>query len=387
MPLFTRSDLTSLIAADPSLGVSIFLPTHVLGSEIRQDPIRLKNLTVEARGKLEAAGLTRDEADTFVRPATALVDDATFWQHQQGGLALFLDGGDGRSYRVPVPLVERVVVGPGFHVKPMLPMLQFDGAFLVLTITSDQVQLFDASRFALAVDARTDLPRGIGDVAKEPDYENPVQASPVARPHTGSISVTNAQVYGDSPAEWRKGQLVEFARRVATAMDHRLAVDPVPVVLVADAEIGGHFLKFSSLGPMLAGVIETNPATMDSRQLHDAAYAVMRPRLEQGRREAAERFDALRAVRDPLAVSSVDELVGAAYQGRVATLLLAEDVTVSGSYDAALGRVSVGDAFAATGEDLLESAAVQTLRHAGEVHLLESGEMPDGIPAAAILRY
>jgi hypothetical protein len=387
MPVFTRSDLSTLMSADPELGVSIFLPTHVRGSEVRQDPLRLKNLTAEARDKLSASGLEPAEVDAFVRPAMLLVDDYRFWQHQEEGLALFLDGGDCRCYKVPIPLTEQVVVGRGFHVKPLLPTLQADGAFLVLTITADRVQLFDASRFALTEDTRTDLPRSIAEVSKSPDYENPVQASPVGRPHTASISVTNAQVYGDSPAEWNKGQLVNFARQVAQALDDRVAIDPVPVVLVADAEIGGHFQKFSRLGPLLAGVIEVNPASLDAVRLHEAAYAVVRPRLEAGRREAVGRFEALFASRDSRAVTGIEDLVKAAYRGRVDTLLLAEHETVWGRYHEAIDDVATGDEFAATGEDLLEAAAVQTLRHGGEVHLLSKEEMNSPDPAAAILRY
>jgi hypothetical protein len=385
--LFTRSDLSTLTSAAPPLGVSIFLPTHVRGREVRQDPIRLKNLTNEARTKLLAAGLTSDDVEAFVQPAATLIDEYAFWQHSQEGLALFLDGAEARSYKVPLPLPEGVVVGPGFHVKPLLPMLEADGAFLVLTLTADRVQLFDASRFALAADTQTDLPRGIGDVSKEPDYENPVQASPVARPHTASINVTNAQVYGDSPTEWRKGQLVELARSVAQAVDHRVTVDPVPVVLVADAEIGGHFQKYSKLGYLLAGFIETNPAAMDAAQLHDAAYGVMKPRLELRRREAVERLEALVASRDARAVTGIEDLTRAAYQGIVETLLLVEDETAWGRYDDATGEVATGDAFAATGDDLLEAAAVETLRHGGDVHVLPTGDLPDAGPAAAILRY
>lgn len=69
--MFTRSDLSTLMSADPELGVSILLPTHVRGSEIRQDPLRLKNLTAEARDKLSAAGLEPSEIEAFVRPAAA----------------------------------------------------------------------------------------------------------------------------------------------------------------------------------------------------------------------------------------------------------------------------------------------------------------------------
>ena len=47
--MFTTFDLNALMTAAPQLGVSMFLPTHTLGREIRQDPIRLKNLVTKAR--------------------------------------------------------------------------------------------------------------------------------------------------------------------------------------------------------------------------------------------------------------------------------------------------------------------------------------------------
>lgn len=383
--LFTRSDLFTVLAAVPPLGVSIFLPTHVRGSEVRQGPIRLKNLISQAHNGLLAAGLSAAQADAFMAPAASLIDDYPFWQHQDQGLVLFLDSDREHHYQVPIPLSEQVVVGPGFHVRPLLPILAADGAFCVLTITAGSVRLFDASRFALVEADSSDLPENLSDDLGEPDYENPVQASPVARPHTGSISISNAQVYGDSPAEWRKSRLVEFARRVATAVERRLAVNPVPLVLVADAEVGGHFRKLSTLGPLLAGVIEANPESMDQQQLHEAAYTVMRPRLDAGPVEAVERCQALLGSEDPRATTSTEDLVRAAYQGRVDTAFLSEDETVSGSYDEANDQIVNGDGPQAG--DLLEAVAVQTLQHGGAVHLLSRAKVPGPGPAAAVLRY
>ena len=384
--MFTRSDLSILMKERPPLGVSIFLPTHVRGSEIRQDPIRLRNLTARAHDDLVSTGLSRTEAEAFVAPATALVEDYRFWQHQDHGLALFLDGGEPRSYRVPIPLAERVVVGPGFRVKPLLPLLEADGAFVVVTITADEVRLFDASRFAMTEDRTTDLPDSVAAILGEPDYENPLQASPVARPNTGAIDISQAQVYGDSPAEWRKARLVEFARRVAAGLREHLAATRVPVVLVADAEIGGHIQKLGTLDPLLAGVIERDPGSLDDAQLHNAAYAVMRPRLDAARTAAVERFETLHGGGDARAATGVDELVRAAYQGRIDTLLLAQDDTVWGRYTEATDDIATGEAFEAAGEDLLEAVAVQTLQHDGAVHLLSPKEMSHR-PAAAILRF
>lgn len=376
--MFTRADLSTLMDAAPPLGISIFMPTHVRGSETRQDPIRLKNLLTEARRSLASTGLKPLEVDTMLDPATALVGDNDFWQHQDLGLALFLGGGEMHSFKVPLPLAEQVLVGPGFHITPLLPVLAADGAFHVLTITADRVRLFDASRFSLTEVGSGDFPVSLSDVEGAPDYQNPVQAAPVARPHTGSVNIGNAQVYGDSPEDWRKNRLMEYIHRIAGALQDRLASDPLPVVLVADAEIGGHFQKLGTLGSQLAGVVETNPEAMGVRDLHEAAYAVMLPHLETGRKEAVERFAALLGSGDGRAATVIQEIVRAAYQGRVETFLLAEGKTIWGRFDTATDEVVIGPAFAETGQDLIEATAVQTLFHGGTAYVLSEAEMPQG---------
>src|ERR1700738_3765936 len=50
--MFSRSDLDEVAAMDARPAVSIFLPTHIAGREIRQDPIRLKNLLSSAADRL-----------------------------------------------------------------------------------------------------------------------------------------------------------------------------------------------------------------------------------------------------------------------------------------------------------------------------------------------
>jgi hypothetical protein len=50
--MFSRMELDSLMTADVPVAVSLYLPTHVKGREIRQDSIRLKNLTDAAEAKL-----------------------------------------------------------------------------------------------------------------------------------------------------------------------------------------------------------------------------------------------------------------------------------------------------------------------------------------------
>lgn len=385
--MFTRSDLSTLLEADPPIAVSVFLPTETQGPDVRQGSIRLKNLTSEAADRLLAAGTASSEVEELLAPARSLAGDYDFWQHQSHGLCLFLETGRARHFRVPIPLVEHVVVGPGFHVRPLLPVLAADGRFVVVTVTADRARLYHGTRFALVEDGSADLPRSVADVAGEADYENPVQAAPVARPSTGTVDIGNAQVYGDSPPEWQKAQLVKFTQRLAAGVESAVGASGVPVVLVADVEVGGHFRKASTLADQLVGTVETNPAALDESELHSAAYSLVEPVLDQGRRDAAERFTALLGQCDRRAAVDLGDVVRGAHRGQVDALLLDAAGAAWGHYDAMSDELVLDDSSAAGGQDLLETAAVHTLRNGGTVHVYGGEEMPDALPVAAILRY
>lgn len=384
--MFTTADLSELVREETDLAVSIFMPTHLRGREVRQDPIRLKNLVSDARSRLESTGMARVDVDEFVAPVLDLVDDYGFWQHQADGLAVYLTRDQLRHYKIPHALQEQVVVGSGFRISPLLPVLVGDEPYLVLTLTTDKVRLFEASRFTLNECDLGEIPASISAVAGEADYQNPVQASPIARPQTGSINISNAQVYGDSPPEWRKIQLTEFVRTVTVATERRLAGSSLPLVVVADAEIGGHFKKFASLGSNLAGVIAINPAGIDRDELHQRADEAVRERFDAHRLAAMERFASLRGKSDPRAATALEDVLPAAHQGRVDVLFIRETEALTGHFGSELETRVFGDDDSVS-DKLAHEAVVQTLLHGAVVYPTLDWLDADGDGVAAILRY
>lgn len=108
------------------------------------------------------------------------------------------------------------------------------------------MRFFDASRFGQREDPETGLPGSLADANGEAsDYEAPQQASPANRLQVAANSITQAQIHGESPKEWRKGRLVAFDNRIAAALDTRMADDRRPVVVAADAQALGHFRRAS----------------------------------------------------------------------------------------------------------------------------------------------
>lgn len=375
--MFTRTDLVAVASHQAGAAVSIYLPAHTSGSDVRQDLIRLKNLSSRARDLLVQAGHDRAAAEVILQPATTLVEDPVLWQDIESGLALFLsDKGEQARFNVPVSVPECVSVGTRFDVTPLLPLVESDGQFLVLTATSTHVCLYQASRFALEPLEGADLPASIIDSLGETEHESAVNAAPAGRPHTGVSSVGNAQVYGDSPREWRKTRLTEFASRVASALERHVGGTRRPVVLVANAELAG---LLGEAYPFEKKV-ERNPEALSPSELRALAYATLQDHLDESRKNAVDRFESLHGRQDARALDSIPAITAAAYDGRVETLLVRAAPPTSDSPDPA-GSPATGT------EDGLGEAISSTLVHGGKVHTVPMLVGAPHASAAAILRY
>lgn len=91
MERITSADFDRFARAGESLCVSIFMPTHTAGSQVRQDPIRFKNLLRDANRLLEP--LEGGEVDSIreeLESLRNLVGDVHFWEHQEAGMAAYL---------------------------------------------------------------------------------------------------------------------------------------------------------------------------------------------------------------------------------------------------------------------------------------------------------
>ncbi|MCC5963407.1 MAG: hypothetical protein JJU09_09790 [Rhodobacteraceae bacterium] len=313
-----------------------------------------------------------------------LIKDHDFWQHQAPGLALYLSDAGMRAVRLPVAVPELAVADAGFHILPLLPLQQQDAVFLVLTLTAKAAHLWQATRFAMTAVDIPGMPVSIESLDEAPDHESSLQSHGYGRPNTSGKSMPKTQVYGDSPVEWRKGRLVEYARRIASALSTHLTRHPHRIVVVADAEIGGHILKEEALAPLIAGFVEVNPAALGEGAIHAAASAVMKPIHDETLDAALGQLDALIGRGDATACTDPAQLNGAAQDGRVEQLFVAEHQGVSGLPDIRTGPAEGTDPAIRNDQ---ERAAQSTLRNGGVIWVVSPDRLPEGKRMAAVLRY
>jgi hypothetical protein len=158
------------------------LPAHAHQGQSSQTPIRLK-LMGDGLDGLLSAGLSRAEADAFLararRWSTTMASGST-----RTRVSPCSSPAVGHvSTRCPsAPRTSRG--GPRLPVRPLLAGWAED-SFGMLTIIAQGAAVPCLPLLPPRGGGREDLPRGLGEELGEPDYENPAQASPVARPHTG----------------------------------------------------------------------------------------------------------------------------------------------------------------------------------------------------------
>ncbi|HEY3908289.1 MAG TPA: hypothetical protein VGM07_00185 [Stellaceae bacterium] len=378
--MFSSSDLDEVLAVETQPAVSLYLPTHLAGREIRQDPIRLKNLLADAAERLGATH-RGPEIEALLDPARALVDDEAFWQHQQQGLAIFLAPGFARTHKLPIAVAEELVVGRYPHIKPLLPLTEEAGPFWLLTITARHTRLYHGSRWSFAECTGLDLPRGIAEIRGQTDYEEGHRAAPGGR-HGG---LAKAQSLGQAPDEIRKTELIELLRRVAAAVEPEVKRNPAPVILAANSEIRGHFREIAGWKEILGDGVDENPDALREEELHASAYALIEQKQSAARGAALDRLNA--RLGSAQATTKPDDIVRAARYARIDTLFLCGDEHLWGEFDEGADRIVAHQSAAAGDVDLLDYAALMTLRQGGRVMLVDRPALPPPGLAAAILRY
>jgi hypothetical protein len=383
MNLIDRRTITDLAAATGTgPRVSIYLPTHRTGREIRQGPIRLKNLLRTAQDRLQDLEISPRDAGRMLDPAASLVNATSFWERQQDGLALFIGPEGMHEFRCPRRFDEFCHVHDHFHLKPLLPLLRNESVFYLLALSLNEVRLYEVTASDLVELDRGGIPaslvEALGHELDEPTLQHHAGSSP-GRP--GLESVYHGQGAGEDDQEQ---DVLRFLQRVQAGLHERLPEQDVPLVLVGVEELLTRFRKIYHGPSRLTDNVTGSPQGFTADQLREAAWTVARPVLEREADAAMARFIELSGTGRTL--THLQEIGPALAAGRVETLLVAVDRIIWGvmSDD---GRLTVHREPRPGDVDLLDRLAMFGFTHGSEVIARRAARLPDGIGAAAVLRF
>ena len=380
MKNLTLDQIKGLAQQTASPSISIFLPTHRSGQDTQQDPIRLKNLLRDAEKQLLDGGMGPREAGALLQPAQALLDDANFWNHQHEGLALFMSADDFHYYALPFSVEELLVVAQSYYVKPVLPLFTNNGHYFILAISQNEIRLFEGTRYGVG---QIDLPEGTPESLEAALRLDGPQKTLQMHPGGGG-----GMFHGQGPGdEEQKVWIEQYLNLVDTSLKEIFREQNAPLVLAGVDYLLPMYRKVSEYQNIMEEGITGNPDHLRPEELQEQAWRIVETYFQQETKKIVEQYQQL-ADTDK-ATDNVEEIVAAAFNGRVDKLILSVENQIWGAFNPKDGKVmrSSNGQSKKYNLALLDFTAMHTLQNGGTVCALSQDEMPTDSPIAAVFRY
>jgi hypothetical protein len=379
MDLFTRDDLKTLLAEHPSPCISLFMPAHRGGAQ--EDPIRWRKHLAEAEERLAKAGWRAAEVKELLAPGQRLLEDFTFWKNQSDGLAAFVAPQFLRLYRLPLAFKDLVVVASRFSVTPLLPLLSGNGRFFVLALSQKAVRLLQGTCHSVNEVDLKGVPRNLAEALLTHEAKQPFsfygRRAGEGAGSWGGIFHGHGVGIDDT-----KEELLHYFQKIDRGLHPLLKEEKAPLVLAAVDYLQPIYRQASTYPQLLEQGVEGNPDRLSSRELHDRAWPLVQPLFEAEQQRAAAQYRQLADTE--YASGDLEDVVAAAYEGRVETLFVALGRQVWGVFDPTAGRVEKHKEAALGDVDLLDLAVAHTLSHGRTVYAVEPEQVPSKTEVAAI---
>jgi hypothetical protein len=380
---FTTSKIRDLLNAQRNPCISIYLPTHPSGADTKEDAIRYRNLLRLCERQLNEQGFSGENANEMLEPAVALINTQALWGHPRWSVAVFISPDVFRVFQLPIECHEQAHVGTHFYIKPLVPLLSYEGEFWVLVLSQGRAALHMATLWDLREEPLPDAPRSLEDLTKYDQLEGGyVQRHTAPRGFRAQAAVYHGQ--GSFVGkDQRKRMAVEYVKAVRKAVEKKLSTDTRPLILVAPEYIQSVYREGSRYPHLLAEGVVTGPDHMDATQLHQTAWNVARPHFLQRMQGRLAEYEKLLGTGQ--ASDQLEEILPAAEAGRVDTLFIDPRSQAWGALDN--GHPVIHDRQQQGDEELLDLAARYTLSNSGLVYAFEPDRpLPRG-PVSAVFRY
>ncbi|HEX2967122.1 MAG TPA: hypothetical protein VHO84_15160 [Syntrophorhabdaceae bacterium] len=383
MGSISYEEFKSLMMRSDDLKISIYMPTHRTYQASRQDRVLFKNLIRKADEQLRLADMRSPDAGEFLKPAVSLHDAELFWEHLLDGLAVFISSGLFRYYRVPIQLPELVLTADRFHVKPLIPLIAYEGKFFILALSQKNIRLFRCSKYDVHEIDIGNIPRNITDALQYDEPREQLQFH-TQTPSSGGerAAIFHGHGVGKDNA---KDDILRFFQQVDQGIRGFLRNENAPLVLAGVDYLLPIYREANSYPHILHAGIIGNPDLLSPEELHKRSLPIIEPYLNEERENSKERYRQL--MNTGYVRRNIVDVVSAAHDGRIHILFVSDGTETWGYYDELNNEVYMHDSPEKGDEDLLDLASAYTYLHGGRVYPMKREDMPDTATVAAILRH
>jgi hypothetical protein len=385
MQRITRETVLTLTGHTGFPCVSIYIPTEGAGPLTAGDQTAVKSAMQRARNLLIERGVRREDARRILRSIPELADDAGAWHESGAGVAMFLAPGWFRGYRFAGRLAPTVYVGSRFLTRQLWPQIRVADHLMVLAVSGRWARLIDVSGENVA-ELPAGLPQGPGGLPWRSEAEPDLQFHQLGRAATAH---GQPLYHGHGAAtDSTKERSEEYLNYVEALLRPVLMARGTPLVLAGVESVVVTYRKLNTYPHLIKAAVAGNPDDLSATELGERALGVAHGELQREYRTAASRH--ARLAGSARTLTNLQEILPAAFEGRVLHLFLANEAESWGRFDQPAGRIDVLARDEVHAEDLLDVSAQETLAKGGDVYAVPLEEMPGDPPhkaAVAVLRF
>ncbi len=353
--------------------LSLYFPLSPQQRDMAGPQARLRAALETAADALRRRGVQESACEAMLAPAREASAGQDFAHHRDHGFVLFASPDRARLLTLPHEMPDLLVVSHCAHIKPLLPALAGHRRFNVLALSAGRAELFTATPYAWDALPLNELPPRLD--AKARDMES-AEAATGRRLSTRTLAA--------SPEDMRRELAAQDLRGVAYAVRRALADDAAPLVLAAEPQLGSQFRELAHLPQLQEAGLSLNPFAFSDRDLQAKVVALMRPALDAAVETVLEQVRARLGTAERSVGIRPEEILAASREGRVEAVVVALDQALWGRCDGALTAHGHQADFE---DDLLNEAAVATLRAGGRAFALPIERLPRRAPAVATYRF
>jgi hypothetical protein len=363
--------------------ISVFIGTHNAGVEVNEkyDIIQFKNTLQKLEMILKEKNLLQTTIDSMLKPGYELLRNDEFWMQQSPGLAVFISEGYFKYIKMRQSPVEETIVESSFYVTPLLPLMVSKEYFYLLVISKKQAKLFRADAFGMEHIPVEGVPNGIAEEIGDTDVSTTFRNNG----HAGTVGA-NAHGHGGGNNNDDKIYISNYLESVDDAIwKNVLHNENVPLLLAGVEYLIPIYKSVSDYKNIWEVALTGSHEHDNTTDLYKQAREIMEPYFQQRVNKAIEVYGNQSATQ--LTSSVVDDILPAAYYGRISHLFVQKGQHIWGTFDEMENLVRISNQETEGSQDLIDNAVEKTLLNSGEVFLLDKEQMPDAAEMAAIFRY
>jgi hypothetical protein len=325
----------------------------------------------------------RTRGDSILNAIENAMRDVRGETKARGAIAILASPADTRVFRVANTVRPVARIAEHFDLRTLLAIENGQNSFCILALSQNRIRMLRCTESTSEEIEIPGAPKSLADAmqTRPPDHvlDNRITAGPSVGAGTGVMFGTSSD--RDDKDEYLLHFFVDLDRAVSRMLNG--ASEPL-IAAGVEHEIA-LYRRVNTYAHLIEPGIYGAPDGLEGGEMHRRALELLAERESRRGTEVPPDFD--KRVGTGHASTHVQEIVAAAFEGRISHLFFQRNASYMGSFDPVRQRVKHTVDPPDSPVDLIDAAAEQIVLHAGVVKILPASAMPNGVPVCALMRY